>query len=46
MNRLIEASFVYCRTVFLLFALVLIGGVNAYLTIPKEADPDVQIPIV
>ncbi len=46
MNGLIDASFAHSRTVFLLLALVLIGGVNAYHTIPKEADPDIQVPIV
>jgi multidrug efflux pump len=45
-NRLIDASFARSRTVLLVLALVLIGGVQAYRAIPKEADPDVQIPIV
>jgi multidrug efflux pump len=46
MNRLIEASFARSRTVLLLLLLVLIGGVQVYSTIPKEADPDVQVPVV
>jgi multidrug efflux pump len=46
MNRLIEASFAHSRTVFLLLALLLIGGVSAYRSIPKEADPDIQVPVV
>jgi multidrug efflux pump len=46
MNRLIEASFALSRTVLLILLLVLIGGVQAYSTIPKEADPDVQVPVV
>ncbi|HEX6141631.1 MAG TPA: efflux RND transporter permease subunit [Geminicoccaceae bacterium] len=46
MNRLIEASFARSRTVLLLLLLLLVAGVQVYLTIPKEADPDVQIPIV
>ena len=46
MNRLIEATFERSRTVLLLLLLLLIAGVQVYLTIPKEADPDVQLPIV
>ena len=46
MNRLIAACFAHSRTVFLLLALVLIGGVASYRSIPKEADPDIQVPIV
>jgi multidrug efflux pump len=46
MNRLIEATFSRSRTVLLALLLLLVGGVEAYLEIPKEADPDVQIPIV
>jgi multidrug efflux pump len=45
-NRLIEASFARTRTVLLLLLLLLIAGAQAYRTIPKEADPDIQIPIV
>jgi multidrug efflux pump len=46
MNRLIEATFARSRTVLLILLLVLIGGVQVYSTIPKEADPDVQVPVV
>ena len=46
MNRLIEASFARSRTVLVVLLLVLIGGVQVYRTIPKEADPDVQVPVV
>ena len=46
MNRLIAASFARSRTVLLVLLLVLIGGFQVYRTIPKEADPDVQLPVV
>ncbi len=46
MNRLIEASFSRSRTVLLALVLILVAGVQAYRDIPKEADPDVSIPIV
>jgi multidrug efflux pump len=46
MNTLIEASFARSRTVLLTLVLILIAGVQVYRTIPKEADPDIQIPIV
>ncbi len=34
------------RTVVLSLLVVLIGGIVAYMTIPKEAEPDIEIPIV
>ncbi len=34
------------RTVILSLMIVLIGGFTAYLTIPKEAEPDIEIPII
>jgi multidrug efflux pump len=46
MNRLIEASFARSRTVLLALVLVLIAGTQVYRNIPKEADPDVQLPVV
>jgi multidrug efflux pump len=46
MMRLIEASFTRSRTVLLGLLLVLIAGAQVYQTIPKEAEPDVQLPIV
>ena len=46
MNSLIQASFSRSRTVLLALALILVAGVQAYRDIPKEADPDVSIPIV
>jgi multidrug efflux pump len=46
MNRLIAASFARSRTVLLALVLILIAGTQAYQNIPKEADPDVQLPVV
>ena len=46
MNRLIDASFARSRTVLLALVLVLIAGTQVYRSIPKESDPDVQLPVV
>jgi len=45
-NALIEAAIGRARPVLLVLALVLIAGAVTYVTIPKEADPDIPIPIV
>ncbi|HKJ70403.1 MAG TPA: efflux RND transporter permease subunit, partial [Gammaproteobacteria bacterium] len=46
MNRLIAAAFARTRTVLLAFVLLLGLGLAAYQAIPKEAEPDVAIPVV
>ncbi len=46
MNALIEAALSHKRTVLASLLLLLIAGVYGYAAIPKEADPDVNIPIV
>jgi multidrug efflux pump len=46
MKALIGACFESSRAVLLCLALILVAGVLVYRTIPKEADPDVQIPLV
>lgn len=46
MRTLIDAALGRARTVMLLLLLVLISGTVAYVNIPKEADPDVAIPII
>ena len=46
MNGLIDAALDRSRTVLLALVLVLISGTIAYVTIPKESDPDVNIPII
>jgi len=42
----IELAMRRSRTVVLSLLVVLIGGLVAYATIPKEAEPDIEIPIV
>ncbi len=46
MKSIIDAAVARSRPVLLVLALVLISGSVAYVTIPKEADPDVAIPII
>ncbi|MDJ0513516.1 MAG: efflux RND transporter permease subunit [Methyloceanibacter sp.] len=46
MNALIDAAFQRTRTVVLAFVMIVVMGAIAYMTIPKEADPDIQIPII
>ncbi|MEM7430869.1 MAG: efflux RND transporter permease subunit [Pseudomonadota bacterium] len=42
----IEAAMTRSRTVVLGLMVILIAGMYAYLTIPKEAEPDIEIPII
>ncbi len=46
MRAIIEAAIGRSRTILSTLALVLISGVLAYQAIPKESDPDVNIPII
>lgn len=46
MDGFLKACFDRSRTVLLILLLVLITGASSYLTIPKEAQPDVTIPYV
>jgi multidrug efflux pump len=46
MITLIKAAFSRGRTTIATLILILIAGVGAYNTIPKESDPDITIPIV
>ena len=46
MSRLIDTILDYNRTVLATLLLLLIAGGYAYVTIPKEAEPDVNIPFV
>jgi multidrug efflux pump len=46
MKSIIDAAVGRSRTVLLALALLLASGSVAYLTIPKESDPDVAIPII
>ena len=45
MNALIQAALDRSRTVLLLLLLILTAGGMAYVAIPKEAAPDIDIPI-
>ena len=44
--QLIESAMSRSRTVTLSLLVVLIGGLVSYNTIPKEAEPDIEIPII
>jgi multidrug efflux pump len=46
MKNIINAAFSRSRTVLSLLVLILISGTISYVTIPKESDPDVAIPII
>ncbi len=43
---LIESAISRSRTVILSLLVLLVGGMVAYNTIPKEAEPDIEIPII
>ena len=43
---MIELAMLRSRTVVLSLLVILIGGIVAYTTIPKEAEPDIEIPII
>jgi multidrug efflux pump len=45
-RAIIDAALGHSRTVLSTFVLVLVTGTMAYLTIPKEASPDVNVPII
>ena len=46
MNAIIEAAIGRGRTVLMALSLILIAGTISYISIPKESDPDVNIPII
>jgi multidrug efflux pump len=46
MNALIDAAFTRTRTVALAFVMIIIMGAVAYVSIPKESEPDISIPII
>ncbi|MFB0951893.1 MAG: hypothetical protein QMB02_03870, partial [Rhodospirillales bacterium] len=46
MNAIIDAAISHSRTVLGSLVLILIAGIVAFVDIPKEADPDVNIPII
>ncbi|MDE0810039.1 MAG: efflux RND transporter permease subunit, partial [Alphaproteobacteria bacterium] len=46
MNAIIDAALSRSRTTLLALLLILIAGTVAYVDIPKESDPDVNIPTI
>ncbi len=46
MYSLIDASLQRSRTVLMLFSLVMLVGIVTLVTIPKESNPDITVPIV
>ena len=46
MSKIIDIALLRTRTVVLAFLMILIAGVISYIDIPKEADPDIPIPII
>lgn len=46
MNALINAAVDHSRTVLMVLVLFLVTGTVTYVSIPKEANPDVDIPII
>ncbi len=46
MATIIDAAIDRSRPVLLILCLVLVAGSVAYVTIPKESDPDIAIPII
>ena len=42
--RVISTAMSRSRTVLLSLAVLLVAGLIAYLSIPKEAEPDIEIP--
>ena len=44
MKNFIETSLNRSRTVLMLFVLILVTGTVSYITIPREAQPDIKIP--
>ncbi|MEQ3653492.1 MAG: efflux RND transporter permease subunit [Glaciecola sp.] len=46
MNSIIDAAFSRGRSVVLVFVMLVLMVTSAYVTIPKESEPDIAIPIV
>ena len=46
MTAIINAALAHARTVLATLLLILISGASAYVQIAKEADPDINIPII
>mgnify|MGYP006427670435 CR=1 FL=1 len=46
MRKLIYAALERARTTILILVFLLAGGIVAFVTIPKEANPDIPIPVI
>lgn len=46
MRQLINAALAHTRTTLLLLVSLLLAGITAWQMIPKEANPDVTIPMI
>ena len=46
MSAIVDAALARSRTVVLLFLVIILSGSVAYVTIPKESEPDIAIPII
>ena len=46
MRGMISSLLTRTRTVLMVFALLLISGAITYINIPKEAEPDIPIPVI
>jgi len=44
--QIIETAMSRSRTVILSLLVILVAGITAYTTIPKEAEPDIEIPVM
>lgn len=44
--QIIETAMSRSRTVVLSLLVILVAGIVAYMTIPKEAEPDIEIPVI
>ena len=46
MNNVISAAIKRYKTTLLIFFLIIFGGITSYQNMPREAEPDVPIPII
>lgn len=46
MNRLIDAAIHRSRTTLSVLFLIIVAGIAAFITLPREADPDVSFPMI
>ncbi|MBL1234607.1 MAG: efflux RND transporter permease subunit [Rhodobiaceae bacterium] len=45
MNSLIDAALARTRTIMTIMLMMVVSGIISYVAIPKEADPDIPIPV-